>query len=144
MPDTLDLRPFADADYAALPALFALLEPTIASADVQSRMARMRGEGWQCLGAFDGDDLVAMAGWSLRCHLFSGPVLYVENLAVLPAWRAHGLGRRLMEQLEQLARERGCQKITLDAYASNQAARAFYERIGYDPSGIHFVLDLHN
>ena len=136
------LRLFADPDYAHVPALFARLEPDIPAAIVQERLARMRASGWQCLGAFNGPRIVAMAGWSERCHLFSGPVIFVENVAVDPAWKGRGLGRRLMAWLEAEGRRRGCSKITLDAYASNSAARAFYERLGYDPRGVHFVREL--
>jgi GNAT superfamily N-acetyltransferase len=137
-----ELHPFADADYAHVPALFARLEPDIPAALVRERLARMRADGWQCLGAFVDGEIVAMAGWSERCHLFSGPVLYVENVAVDPAWKGRGLGRRLMAWLEAEGRRRGCAKITLDAYASKTAARAFYERLGYDPRGVHFVREL--
>lgn len=143
MPATdVELRPFAEGDYAEVPRLFARLEPDLPAAVVCERMARMRAAGWQCLGAFAGPDIVAMAGWSERCHLFSGPVLFVENVAVDPAWKGRGLGRRMMAWLEAEGRRRGCAKITLDAYASNSAARAFYERLGYDPRGIHFVREL--
>lgn len=137
-----ELRLFADVDYARLPQLFVLLEPEVPVTAVSERAARMRAAGWQCLGVFSGGELVAMAGFVERCHLFSGSVLYVENVAVSPAWRGHGLGQRMMDALADIARERRCSMLTLDAYASNLPARAFYERLGYDPRGVHFVLEL--
>lgn len=138
----LELRLFLDADYARLPELFVLLEPDVPVTAVLERAARMRASGWQCLGIFSGDQMIAMAGFAERCHLFSGSVLYVENVAVLPAWRGHGLGKRLMDALADIARERNCSMLTLDAYASNLPARAFYERLGYHPRGVHFVLEV--
>lgn len=142
MNPVIAIRPFEEHDYAALPALFALLEPHVADADVRARVTRMRQEGWQCLGTYADAEMIAMAGWSERCHLFSGPIIYVENVAVHPQWRAHGLGKALMDAIAQLARDRGCSKITLDAYAINHAAQAFYSKLGYLPTGLHFVLDL--
>lgn len=139
---TWQLRTFLDADYAQLPELFALLEPAVPLADVIERSGRMRSAGWQCLGCFEGDRLIAMAGYIERCHLYAGSVLYVENVAVLPAWRGQGLGQVLMDALATLARARGCSSLTLDAYASNAPARVFYERLGYAPRGIHYVYDL--
>ena len=44
--------------------------------------------------------------------------------------------------LENLARELGCEMLTLDAYARNKRARTFYARLGYDPRGVHFVKEL--
>lgn len=139
---TWQLRSFLDADYAQLPALFALLEPAVPVADVIERSLRMRTLGWQCLGCFEGERLIAMAGYIERIHLYAGSVLYVENVAVLPDRRGEGLGQVLMDTLAELARARGCSSLTLDAYASNGPARAFYERLGYEPRGIHYVYDL--
>ena len=68
--------------------------------------------------------------------------MYVENVVFLPEARNQGAGEALMLWLENLARELGCEMLTLDAYARNERARAFYERIGYDPRGVHFVKEL--
>lgn len=138
----VDMRDFSVDDYARLPELFALLEPDLPAATVAARIPAMQAQGWRCVGAYADGQLVGMAGYGLRQHLFSGPVMYVENVAVLPAWRAHGIGARLMNWIEAAARERGCNKVTLDAYAVNAAARAFYQRLGYDPRGVHFVREL--
>lgn len=136
------IEAFDEAAYARLPRLFLLLEPALSTAIVQERAQQMRAEGWRCIGAQVDGTLVAMAGYSRRIHLFSGPVLYVENVVVVPGWRTHGLGQALMQWIEAHARETGCSKITLDAYAVNHAAQAFYQHLGYDPRGVHFVKDL--
>lgn len=138
----VEILEFAAADYSRLPDMFAWLEPELPANTVAARVPAMLAQGWRCVGAFADDELVAMAGFGVRHHLFSGPVMYVENVAVLPDWRAHGIGVRLMRWIEALARQRGCNKITLDAYAVNAGARAFYQRLGYDPRGVHFVLEL--
>ncbi len=140
--DVVALRPFDDDDYRHLPRLFALLEPQLDAATVIERMTGMRAQGWQCLGAFSGNDIVGMAGYSRRLHLFSGPVAYVENLVVLPDWRERGIGEGLMRWIEQWAREQGCDLVTLDAYAVNLPARAFYARLAYEPRGVHFVREI--
>ena len=138
----IDVRQFAPDDYARLPDMFAWLEPDLPASTVTARIPPMQAQGWRCVGAFAADQLIGMAGYGERHHLFSGPVMYVENVAVLPEWRTHGVGVRLMRWIEALARQRGCNKITLDAYAVNAGARAFYQRLGYDPRGVHFVLEL--
>lgn len=133
----------ADADHAQVPAFVQLLEPQLELGTIRRRMARMRQTGWVCIGAWSADgELVAIAGVSTRTHFFSGTVDFVENVVVLPAWRGRGVGEALMRHLEARARAHGSVKLTLDTYAVNQGARRFYERLGYDPRGIHYVREL--
>lgn len=138
----IEVRLFRDRDYAHLPELFAMLEPELSSAVVISRIPAMLAQGWRCVGAYNGMDLIGMAGFSKRTHLFSGPVIYIENVAVLPGWRERGVGGRLMEWIENQARASGCLKVTLDVYATNRSAQNFYIHRGYQPRGVHFVREL--
>ena len=52
-----------------------------------------------------------------------------ERVAVDRTHRGRGLGRRLMEALEDEARERGCERTTLHAQT---AVEAFYRELGYE------------
>lgn len=56
---------------------------------------------------------------------------WINLLAVDPAFRRRGIGRRLMDSAEALLRARGCPKINLQIRATNVEAVAFYERLGY-------------
>ena len=67
-----------------------------------------------------------------------GPDCKVEYLCVDPAIQGQGLGRRLLERLEGIARNLGAQSIELDARVS---AQPFYEQAGYQPVGEIFLLD---
>jgi len=46
--------------------------------------------------------------------------------------RRRGLGRRLLEQAEAFARERGAGRIGIGVIAVNAAARELYRALGYD------------
>jgi len=59
------------------------------------------------------------------------PFMYVENVVVASSARGGGVGRGLMEELERIARERGCSYISLVSSASRDEAHRFYESIGY-------------
>jgi GNAT superfamily N-acetyltransferase len=59
------------------------------------------------------------------------PLTNVHDLAVLPGWRGHGIGRRLLAAVEALARERGHCKVTLEVREDNAAARTLYRRLGF-------------
>lgn len=53
------------------------------------------------------------------------------SLAVHPAARASGNGRRLLKRLEETAMALGCRDIVLEVRADNRPARALYRKTGY-------------
>ena len=55
--------------------------------------------------------------------------LYVAKLWVAESQRGSGLGSRLMQRAEQIARDRGSFAAALDTFEFQ--ARPFYERMGY-------------
>lgn len=57
--------------------------------------------------------------------------LWVENVAVAPAWQGRGLGRRLLAHAEALARNAGLAELRLLTNAAFTANIALYERLGY-------------
>ena len=63
-------------------------------------------------------------------------VVMVDQLAVVPEHRRHGVGRRLMEAVEAFAREQKIAELTLTSWSFNQDAHRFFARMGYAPSQI--------
>jgi len=53
-------------------------------------------------------------------------------LAVRPAHRRTGIGRRILEWLVQSARAAGIASLHLELRAGNEAARGFYRAMGFD------------
>jgi GNAT superfamily N-acetyltransferase len=60
-------------------------------------------------------------------------VAEIKRMYVVPGARRQGLGRRLLEELEDKARELGYARIRLDTGARQPHAQAMYERAGYHP-----------
>ena len=54
--------------------------------------------------------------------------LFVEELAVHPEHQGKGIGRFMLEQLEHLAKLRGCTHLVLEVAENNQNALAFYKK----------------
>jgi ribosomal protein S18 acetylase RimI-like enzyme len=52
--------------------------------------------------------------------------LFVEELAVHPGYQGRGIGGFLLEQLEHLARVRGCTHLVLEVAENNMRALSFY------------------
>ena len=63
--------------------------------------------------------------------------LYIDQLSVLEKFRGLGIGRMLLQQAEQLAKELGIQKLQLDHWNANTIAAQFFRRNGYILSKEH-------
>ncbi|MEX1665209.1 GNAT family N-acetyltransferase [Zhongshania arctica] len=59
------------------------------------------------------------------------PLLNIHDVIVLPEYRGRGLAKRLMAEIESLAVQRGCCKLTLEVLQGNTAAKAVYQRCGF-------------
>jgi ribosomal protein S18 acetylase RimI-like enzyme len=63
-----------------------------------------------------------------------GPgVAEIKRMYVAPRARRHGLGRRLLRELERGAAELGCRTVRLDTMAAMAEAGALYRSAGYEP-----------
>lgn len=90
----------------------------------------LRFARWQALRALAvGIRLSAMldfVGGNLAADDF-----YIAMLALYPAFRGRGYGKRLLEEAERLATQQGCARLTLDVEAGNAVARAVYAAAGF-------------
>ena len=57
--------------------------------------------------------------------------IHINNVALRPAYRGQGLGTALMRHVLTEARRLGAVRATLEVRASNEAARRFYEGLGF-------------
>jgi ribosomal protein S18 acetylase RimI-like enzyme len=131
MSETLAPRLATDADEAAIVACVRAAyapyllrmdrEPAPMTDDYAARIAAGRV---QVLDGGDGIDAV-LVFWP------EGGDLFLENIAVAPAAQGQGIGRRLLLWLEDEARARGLEAITLYTNAVMTENLAFYARLGF-------------
>lgn len=62
------------------------------------------------------------------------PLINIHDFMVLEAYRNRGIGRALLQAVEEIARERRCCKITLEVQMKNSAARGIYQSFGFKTS----------
>lgn len=79
-------------------------------------------------------DDVAAALWSARQGVGIDATAVVSRLFVAPTARGRGLGASLMARAVREARGRGLHPV-LDVVASDRAAAALYERLGWELLG---------
>ena len=75
---------------------------------------------------------VGVAQLRFREYLLTGkPMVYLEELYVVPDRRGEGHGLGLMQAAMSLARERGASTMELGTATSDTAARRLYEGLGF-------------
>ena len=70
----------------------------------------------------------AMQGFStFKCK----PLINIHDVVVRSDVRSRGIGQQMMAKVEQVARERGCCKLTLEVLEGNTLAQASYRKSGF-------------
>jgi ribosomal protein S18 acetylase RimI-like enzyme len=123
----LTIRPFRDADEAAVVALWHACGLTRPWNDPARDIARKRTVQPELflVGVVD-DAIVATAMIG-----YDGHRGWINYLGVDPAQRGRGHARALMGEAERRLVALGCPKLNLQVRASNEAALAFYRHLGY-------------
>ncbi|WP_448110709.1 GNAT family N-acetyltransferase [Pseudomonas lini] len=62
-----------------------------------------------------------------------GPLVNVHDVAVVSRFRGLGLSQKMLHKVEDIARQRGCCKITLEVLEGNAVAQASYGKFGFSP-----------
>ena len=88
----------------------------------------------QCAAALvaRGEDGTVLGYGGLLVVLDEG---YITNIAVRPEYRRQGIAADILKVFENFARGNRLAFLTLEVRASNTAARALYEKLGYVQAG---------
>ena len=70
------------------------------------------------------------------------PIAELDELFVTSDHRKNGLGKQLMETVENKAKELECYRIYIETNYRFKDAHAFYEALGYTNYGYHFIKNL--
>ncbi|MBA2671589.1 MAG: GNAT family N-acetyltransferase [Gemmatimonadetes bacterium] len=88
---------------------------------------RRQQTGGYLLAYLESDGSVrAVAGYRFIDNLYSGRLLYVDDLSTDEAVRSRGHGGRLFDWLVERAREEGCNTLELDSGVQRFDAHRFY------------------
>jgi ribosomal-protein-alanine N-acetyltransferase len=73
---------------------------------------------------------------AFACFRVQAGEMHILRIATAKAWRRKGLAGRLLETCLETAGQRDAKEAFLEVRASNEAARLFYHKHGFDTVGI--------
>ena len=72
--------------------------------------------------------IVCLEGFStFACQ----PLMNIHDVIVSKTYRRQGLSQRMLQKVEDIARAKGCCKLTLEVLEGNEPARMAYENFGF-------------
>ena len=102
--------------------------------ETSSQLAKLSQDSHHYLLGFEDStshDLLGYVHAEVYESLYSKPGFNILALAVLPQMQGKGIGKALLEGLEQEAKKRGYNFIRLNSADHRLGAHAFYEKVGY-------------
>ncbi|MGI6255506.1 MAG: GNAT family N-acetyltransferase [Acutalibacter sp.] len=115
----------------------------VASAQEAARALAQGGPEQVLLAFVSGEPVGFLCGLVYRSACYWRSSAQVTELYVRPSHRRQGVARGLMERFLAACRQAGVGEVTLVTGADNQASRAFYQSMGFAPTGeAHCRLDL--
>lgn len=88
-------------------------------------------------GAFDGERLVGITGFSREIRVKRAHIASLWSVYVLPEFRGQGIAARLLDAAIDYARQLDCvRQIMLSVTADNEPARRLYRSRGFEVYGL--------
>ena len=126
LPD-VSIREYRDDDFAAVCALNEMGRTPSYEGAVFVRQAGVLYRPTFLCAVCHGE----VCGYTIGAPVTGGGAAWVIRLGVLPSFRGRGLGRALMEALEERFRAAGMQELSLSVHPENRPARSLYDSLGY-------------
>src|SRR3989440_10229337 len=113
------------------------LRPHLAAAYVE-RMKEVFAGGAEMAVAVVEGEVAGVTVFRVLEKTHSGRDLYCDDLVTDEERRSTGVGHALVDYMERIARERGCDNFSLDSGTQRQQAHKFYFREGMVVTSFHF------
>ena len=97
---------------------------------------------YKMVAGFHDEKMIAISGYWIARMLYCGRYLQASNLVVDKNFRGNGVGKKILNYLENKARKLGCDKIVLDSYSENKKSHSLYFGEDFYIRGFHFMKDL--
>jgi GNAT superfamily N-acetyltransferase len=118
------------------------LRPHLTAESLTSIYAEGHPQGLRFTGAYTDGACLGVAGWRIVATTFCNRKLTIDDIVTTATARSHGVGRALLAELRQRAREAGCHLLDLDSATQRPDAHRFYMRERMSIGAFHFITQL--
>jgi GNAT superfamily N-acetyltransferase len=115
------------------------LYPKITHSKYESYLTQMIQNNYTQIAIYDNGECIGLSGCWYNVKLWSGKYLEIDNFIIHPEYRKKGIGKIIVDYIQQKALNLDCNMIVLDAYTTNFDAHRFYYNQGFVPKGFHFI-----
>jgi GNAT superfamily N-acetyltransferase len=119
--------------------LITQLTASLTQENYKQYLTQMVPHNYYQVVAYDGETCVGISGYWIATKLYSGKYLEIDNFVVDGNYRNAGIGKQMVDWLENEARANDCKIMMLDAYVENFKAHRFYYREGFIARGYHYL-----
>lgn len=97
---------------------------------------------FKMIGAFLDGKIVGISGYVISKMFYCAKFLRISNLIIDKNHRNKKIGTKMMDFLEEKARNNNCKNIILDSFVANKKSHSLYFRKDYFIRGFHFMKNL--
>lgn len=132
------------SDAPAVAALVTALGYPTNAGDMKERLAALFADANYATFVAELDGEVAGMAGACQARFYEKDGVYVRLVALVTSEMSsgRGVGAALVRQVEGWGRERGASEIFINSGVQRESARRFYERLGYQVTGVRFSREL--
>ncbi len=127
------IRKANEKDFPAIISLikeFAVFQKTPEKVSITLEQMIEDKDIFQCLVAVSDDEIAGFATYFFTYNSWSGKGLHLDDLYVKESFRKTGTGKKLLDNIINLAKEEKCKNVRWMVSAWNLNAIDFYKKIG--------------
>jgi len=120
------------------------LNPKLSRETIWLRLDEMKDQGVRCIGVFDSKKLIGMCSVWVQTRFYCGKMIEPDNVYIENEYRSLGLGKLLIEFLEDTGKKENCEVSELNCYLDNEKGLKFWRNQGYKELGFHMQKKIYN
>ncbi len=95
-------------------------------------------DSYTFVGAFDENNIVAVMGYRVLFDYVHGKHIYIDDLVTTASCRSKGVGAKLLEYAESVAKELQCKGLRLCTGIDRKDSQRFYDRNNWKARAIAY------